>query len=113
MNRKYRNTMKFKNSELKISKTPWTLDKYDTIKDATGDTLKLNGVEIPCGGWPSERMAEFDANSRLVLNSQDMFDLLVEVFNTSDGSLSSDLRLRIAEVLIKVNPTHINYEETT
>ena len=48
----------------KATPGPWVRDQYGTIK-AGNETLRVNGVSLPCGGRPSD-YEEVEANSDLI-----------------------------------------------
>jgi hypothetical protein len=53
---------------------PWVRNQYGTIK-ANGETLRVNGVSLPCGGRPRD-FDEIEANSNLIAAAPDLLDAL-------------------------------------
>lgn len=59
----------------KHTKGPWSRDKWGNIKTASGETLRLHGVALPCGGRQSDH-EEVEANSDLVTAAPDLLEAL-------------------------------------
>jgi hypothetical protein len=53
---------------------PWARDRYGTIK-AGHDTVRVNGVSLPCGGRPTD-FDEVEANSNLVAAAPELLAAL-------------------------------------
>lgn len=63
----------------KFTPGPWVRDSYGTIR-AGRETLRVNGVALPCGGKPSD-FEEVEANSRLIVAAP---ELLAAALNALD-----------------------------
>lgn len=64
-------------SEAKHTKGPWLRDQYGQIK-AGNQTIRVNGVSLPCGGKPDD-FKEVEANSNLIAAAPELLEACVEM----------------------------------
>lgn len=66
-------------SEAKHTKGPWLRDQYGQIK-AGNQTIRVNGVSLPCGGKPDD-FKEVEANSNLIAAAPELLEALQNLLN--------------------------------